>query len=259
MALSFQRYKIKSNLGITSTEGYKVSGTSTEALDECLRRVRRCQHDLRVVQSQLGDFLHHKRSAFAAGRGFTAALSRFFQNAAIDAVAPTPVRGSGSAQHDPSKAGSSSPPPQNKVPTPSPDLKPMEELFRAGSAGPTLTGAVEHITEGIQVRTRLPDSWWRHPPHPPRPPSSSTFCVCFNSTCCFVVRFWFDARWAWGLSWKRPSTSWQPPSKLWRRSSTASFSNATVRRFKLKLKLKLAWHCLLLYALLHVVMHVPTD
>jgi len=150
MALSFQRYKLKTNLGIAQPGIAKVSGTSTEALDDCLRRVRRCLHDLRVVQSQLGDFLHHKRAAFAAGRGFAAALSRFFQNSAIEAVTPVPARGNGSAQHDPNftplASGS-----KGKMQAKTPNLKPMEDMFRAGSAGPSMAGAVEHITEGIQM------------------------------------------------------------------------------------------------------------
>jgi hypothetical protein len=141
MALSYQRYKIKSNLGIKT-----MSCTSTDALDECLRRVRRCTQDLRTIQCQLGDFIHHSRSSFAAGRGFSAALSRFFKNSAIDAVTPTPERGSGSAQH--SAPGLSR---TKRASTPSPDLKPMDELFRSGCGGPPLVGAIEHITEGLQV------------------------------------------------------------------------------------------------------------
>ena len=126
--------KVTTNLGLN-----KLDGTSTAALDECSSRVRCTLRDLRRVQEQLGDFLHHTRGASAAGRGFAGALGGFFRHAAADDTRPAPLRGSGSAQHrQPISEGDE----EDETVEPaasakhkrrlwaSPDLRSLEDLFK---------------------------------------------------------------------------------------------------------------------------------
>ena len=51
---SLSRYKLKAAVGI------KVESSPTLAIDACLGRVRRAIADLRLVQGQLGSFVHHQ-------------------------------------------------------------------------------------------------------------------------------------------------------------------------------------------------------
>jgi len=163
MALNFQRFKfeakVKSSIGLASD---RVVGT--EELDACVGRVRRLISDLRVVQSQLGCFVHHQRASFAAGRGLASSLKSFFRAAAIDSAAVLPPRGEGSAHHDAASGEAVRADRRRRASGAftGPDLGPMEELFGAGASDPPITGVLGHVAEGIQVRSWRTRGAWEY-------------------------------------------------------------------------------------------------